>query len=188
MIITTQSIWLAPTAQCLEHSMVLVRKTIFAFGEGEDEETYLRYLRPHFSSRERGIRIDNAGGKGPNHILDKAIRVRGGDAFDHSFILADADVEWSPNLIRRAKARHFEVILMRPCIEGMLIAILEPRLDPQGWESSRCKRHLRGEHIGSDRRLEVRDLERLVPPHILNAAEATVPELLRVHQILRGEF
>ncbi len=168
--------------------MAGVRTTIFAYGEGEDEETLLRYLRPQFASPERRITVDNAGGKGPSHILKKAIRVRGGDAFDFSLIVADADVEWTENQLRKASAHHFEVVLLQPCVDGMLISMIEPRTRPHGWESSRCKRYLRERHIGSDRRFNQRDLERLIPPAIVTTAEASLPELLRIAQILRGEF
>ena len=97
--------------------------TILAFGEGQTEEAFLRYLGSLYILRESGISIKygSAGGKDPEYMIDRVIREKKGyDVYDAIFILLDSDKLISKETLEKADEHNIQVIQSVPCVEGLL--------------------------------------------------------------------
>ena len=77
-------------------------KTAYILGEGDCDKAFLDYLCRLYVQRGGGItvRTDNAHGKGPEHIIDTAIRQTWNKAYDIKAVLLDTDLPWSPEATR----------------------------------------------------------------------------------------
>ncbi|TSC62594.1 MAG: hypothetical protein Athens041674_455 [Parcubacteria group bacterium Athens0416_74] len=164
------------------------RTTVFAFGEGEDERVVLKHLRASFAKGLTEVRVDYAGGKDPNFIVDKAIRVRGTNVYNHSLILADNDRAWSGALTTRATTHHFEVIKSRQTLECLMLSILDASRDYSTLQSEESKRVFRERHLRHGRALDSRDCLRLFPPQLLQREMGRIAELARLIEIVQGNF
>ena len=117
------------------------RKTLLVVGEGATEEAFLKYLRSLYCSGKKGpkVTIKNAYGKGPEHVLDVAVRSQRGVAYDQVATFLDTDIPWSKELKARAKEYKIELIGNTPCIEGMLLQLLGKRVPALSVD---CKKQL----------------------------------------------
>ena len=102
------------------------RHTILLVGEGVTDSAFLKHLKSLYISRGSGIsaKIRNAHGKGPDHVVDYAIRHRQNAAYDRVVALLDADLEMSTAACRRARSKKIQIIKTEPCLEGLLLKIL----------------------------------------------------------------
>ena len=102
------------------------RHTILLVGEGATDSAFLKHIKSLYISRGSGVsaKIRNAHGKGPDHVVDYAIRQCRNAAYDRVVALLDTDLEISPTVRRRAKSKKIQIIGASPCIEGLLLKIL----------------------------------------------------------------
>lgn len=164
------------------------KNTVFGFGEGESERVFLKHLRSLYAGNKTSVRVDDAGGKDHSYILKKADRVRGGIGYNHSFVLIDTDQEWTPSLRSKAKKKAIELIGSGPCLEGLLLSILEPTINYGSWSSSNCKRHFQDTYLRSDRTITDTDCKRLFPKTTLDQAKVSIRALRRIIEIMEGNF
>lgn len=115
--------------------------TVLMVGEGSTEEAFLRHLKSLYIFRGCGIglTIRNAHGKGPEHVVDFAIRQRNNAAYDRVMALLDTDDPWLDKTIKCARQKKIQLIGSTPCLEGLLLRILN---QPTPKESSDCKQHI----------------------------------------------
>jgi hypothetical protein len=164
------------------------KNTVFGFGEGESERVFLKHLRSLYAGNKTSVRVDAAGGKDPSHILEKAVRVRSNIPYNHSFALLDTDREWSQSLRNKAKTKRIELIGSSPCIEGMLLSILELRANPQNRSSNDCKRHFQEAYLRVGRTITDTDCKRLFPKTTLDQVIVNIQPLKRLIEIMEGKF
>ena len=157
------------------------KNTVFAFGEGESELVFLKYLKSVYSCEKTSVTVRHAGGKDVAYILEKAIRVRGGGSFNHSFILLDTD-RGLPEELR------MELIGSTPCLEGMLLSILEPQSNHVTRSSGDCKKYFIKNYIGADRIITSKDCEKYFSKTILDKAKISNPTLKRIVDIMEGNY
>jgi hypothetical protein len=102
------------------------KRTVLIVGEGFSEVAFLEHLKSLYAERGSGIsiKIGNARGKGPEHVLESAIRQSNNGAYDAIAALLDTDIPWTNAL--RAKASRKKILLLpsTPCLEGLLLEIL----------------------------------------------------------------
>ena len=161
--------------------------TVFAFGEGETEQVFLKYLRSLYANSKTSVKIDHAGGKDCSYILKKAIRIRSNIDYDHSFILLDTDTKWTQSLVDDAKKNKFELIGSIPCIEGLFLSILEPKKDINVQSSKTLKKHFQNTHLGSARIITDTDCKKLLPKSVLDKAK-NIRSLKQIIDIMEGNF
>lgn len=165
------------------------RRTTFGFGEGEAEIVFIKHLQELYAPpRLATFRVRPAGGKNPDYILTKAIRVRGNVPYDHSFILLDTDVEWSDVLQAKARNEDFELIGNTPCIEGLFLSILNPGVEHAGRSSSACKREFEKTHLAAARIINDKDCQKLFAKAVLDKTRTRIANLHRLIQIMEGNF
>lgn len=118
------------------------RSTLLIVGEGATEEAFLKYLRSLYCADRQGpkVTIKNAYGKGPENILQVAIReLRRAAEYDRVAVLMDTDIPWTAQLRRQAKEHSIQLLGCSPCIEGLLLRLLDKKVPDS---STACKKEL----------------------------------------------
>jgi len=116
--------------------------TILAFGEGQTEDAFLRYLGSLYISRESGVSIkyNYAGGKDPIYIIDRVIKY-GTNIYDKVFVLLDSDKIILKTTWQKAKDHNIQIIQSIPCcIEGLFLSILKKDFKSGGKNSKQYKK------------------------------------------------
>ncbi|NOR41478.1 MAG: hypothetical protein GQ537_09730, partial [Gammaproteobacteria bacterium] len=120
-----------------------VSHTVLLVGEGTTEQAFLRYIKSLYIIRGCGVgvTIRNAHGKGPDHVVDYAIRQCRNAAYDRVVVLLDTDLQMSAAVTKRARSKKVQIIGSTPCIEGLLLMILGEHVPAT---SAECKQRYGG--------------------------------------------
>lgn len=161
--------------------------TVLAYGEGEAEKIFLRYLVSCYCRRYKvSVATSSAGGGDPTSILDSAIRFRRGVKRDFEFILLDTDKPWSDEMKRRAREEGIKLIGSHPCLEAFFLKILESPDLLQGVGSGRCKASFKKLCESNNFNDEV--CAKLFPKSLLKSARQRLSKLDEIIKIIEGEF
>ena len=153
------------------------RHTILLVGEGATDWAFLKYIKSLYIIRDCGVsaKVLNARGKGPDHVVDYAIRQRQNAAYDRIIALLDSDLEISLAAHKRARSQKIQIIKAKPCIEGLLLKILGKYVPAT---SADCKARV-GDTLPT--RLTVpEDYQESFPKDLLDERREDVPELGRL--------
>lgn len=104
------------------------RSTLLIVGEGQSEVAFLNHLKQLFSARGDGkqIKIKNAQGGGAKHVIDWTLRQKLNADYDVVAVIFDTDtVCWNEKVANDAKKNHIHLLTSEPCLEGMLLRVLE---------------------------------------------------------------
>ena len=150
------------------------RHTILLVGEGTTDWAFLKYIKSLYIIRGCGVsaQVLNARGKGPDHVVDYAIRQRQNAAYDRIIALLDSDLEISPAVHKRAKSKKIQIIRAKPCIEGLLLKILGKYVPAT---SADCKARV-GDTLPA-RLTAPEDYKEKFPKDLLDERRDDVPEL-----------
>jgi len=98
----------------------VARHTVLLVGEGTTEWAFLKHIKALYISRGCGVSaaIKNAHGKGPDHVVDYAIRQCRNAAYDRVVVLLDTDLTMSVAVRKRVRSRKIHVIGSTPCVVG----------------------------------------------------------------------
>jgi hypothetical protein len=118
------------------------RKTLLAMGEGKTDAAFLAHLRRLYCTDGRGVNVTirNANGKGPGNVIATAIGALRITSYDKKLCLLDTDLDWTTENKKDAKRKKIELIGSTPCLEGLLLLILQ-KIVPA--TSDECKRDLK---------------------------------------------
>lgn len=161
----------------LSHKRRIPRHTVLPVGEGTTEWAFLKHIKSLYTSRGCGVSatIRNAHGKGPNHVMDYAIRQCRNADYDRVVTLLDTDLEMSVVMRRRAMAKKIQTIGSTPRIEGLLLKILGKHVPGT---SAECKARCGGTF--ATRLTLPEDYRAHFPRDVLDRRQAEVPELGRL--------
>lgn len=153
------------------------RHTILLVGEGGTDTAFLKHVKSLYISRGSGVsaKVLNARGKGPNHVVDYAIRQRQNAAYDRVVALLDTDLEMSAVARRRARSKKIQIIGATPCLEGLLLKIFGEYVPAT---SAECKAQV-GDKLPA-RLTAPGDYQEKFPKHLLDERRGDVPELGRL--------
>ncbi len=114
------------------------RHTVLLVGEGKTECAFLCHVKSLYVGRGCGVsaKIRNAHGKGPAHVVDYAIKQCRNAAYNRVIALLDTDLEISAAIQKRAQSKKIRIIGSTPCIEGLLLKILD---EPVPSTCAECK-------------------------------------------------
>ena len=143
-------------------------------GEGQTETAFLKHIKFLYLSRGCGVstKIRNAHGKGPNHVVNYAVKQKRMAAYDRVVVLLDTDLEMSATTKRKAKSNKIRVIGSTPCFEGLLLKVLGEQVPET---SKQCKAQL-GNKL-PERLTRQEDYQSKFPRELLDARRDDVPEL-----------
>ncbi|HHJ20835.1 MAG TPA: RloB domain-containing protein [Gammaproteobacteria bacterium] len=156
------------------HGRRVARHTVLLVGEGTTECAFLKHIKALYISRGCGVSaaIRNAHGKGPDHVVDYAIRQCRNAAYDRVVVLLDTDLAMSAAVRKRARSRKIQVIGSTPCVEGLLLSILGERVPGN---SAACKAQC-GRALPA-RLTAPEDYQTHFPKDVLDGRRADVSEL-----------
>jgi hypothetical protein len=162
-------------------------QTLLMYGEGLGEEVFLKYLKGLYA-RDSGVAVTIRNGKGGNaaDIIIDAANAPGG--FDRRIVVLDNDKD-SIEMQRarqEAKIRGVEIIENTPCLEALLLAILNDGENYSGKPSSWCKKEFESRYIDKKKRTEVGEYGKYFPKSLLDSTMVKVPELKTLISIMRG--
>ncbi len=151
-----------------------VLHTVLIVGEGPTEEAFLRHLKSLYIYRRCGVAlaIRNAHGKGPGHVVDFAIRQRNNATYNRVITLLDTDDPWPDKIVKRARQKKIELIGSTPCIEGLLLRILN---QPVPEQSVDCKQRIT--NFINGRLIIPGSYSELFTHEILEGQRVQIPEL-----------
>ncbi len=109
-------------------------------------------------------------------LVEDAARLEG---FDRRLVKLDNDR--NPKEMAKAKAiaekRGITLAITTPCLEGLLLAILQIGKDFSSWSSERCKREFETKYIPKDKRTTPEAYPRHLTKAKIDAARAQLQEL-----------
>jgi len=161
-------------------------KTLLIFGEGMGEEMLLKHLRKLYSFNSN-VAITIKKGKGGNarNIVADANRIIGD--YDKRIVILDNDKpeEEMEEARKEAKKRKIELIENVPCLEFLLISIVDKK--PTGKSSNWCKHKFETEYIDRKKRGETDEYDKLFPQKLLNNKRFAISELKKLISIMEGK-
>lgn len=122
-------------------------RTLLVVGEGPTEEVFLKYLKSLFVERGSGlsVTIRSATGGSPADIVRHTEKISKNKAYDNITILLDADITLLAETEQRIKKLKFILLKSEPCIEGLLLKILDKPVPTQSEDCKKmCTRHFTG--------------------------------------------
>jgi hypothetical protein len=161
-------------------------KLLLIFGEGMNEEIFLKHLRKIYCC-DTGVAVTikkGRGGDAKNIILD-ASKVPGG--FSRRVVILDNDKPKKEiqNARKIAKAKEIELIENTPCLEYLLLLILESK--NISTESKKCKKIFEHGYIAKKRRREVCEYEKYFTKEVLDRKRETIMILDSIIKIMEGK-
>jgi uncharacterized protein with HEPN domain len=159
------------------------QRTILIVGEGTTEVAFLNYLKSIYLTRGCGVSltVKNGQGGGPDHVLDRAIRLSQGFDYDLKFVLMDTDIQWSDALIKKASSKKIYLVGASPCVEGLMLKIVGRQVLQT---SNECKTEFQN-FIGKST-TQVESYAGVMPKNVLEQMRKTIPELDALLNLMCG--
>lgn len=161
-------------------------KTLLVFGEGFNEEIFLKYLRGLYSYKSNvAITVKKGKGGDAQNIVIDADKTLG--SYDRRIVILDNDKP-KPEMLKarqEAKNRNIELIENTPCLEHLLVSILDKK--PNGKASSWCKGEFEGKYLDKKKRGEPNEYVKLFPKKLLDARRLKITELNKLILIMEGK-
>lgn len=153
-------------------------------GEGDSEEAFLKHLRDLYCAGGGvAVTVRNAHGKGPENVIDHAIRQARIYGYDARVALLDTDIHWTDRLKKTARKAAIEMVGSSPCLEGLLLSILGER-PPE--KSDACKKRIKQLH-GLDL-TERANYGALFSREVIESARPRLPDLDRLLRFYEGRL
>lgn len=135
----------------------IVKKTILIVGEGPTEKAFLQHVKELYVGREDifSVKVECGAGGNPISVAHRANRLKQSAAYDKRFLVIDADT-FTPEAKQKLKKKPLmEIIVVTPCIEGLLLAILEEKpFSQSGTSPAECKRQFESKYLDRDKKTE----------------------------------
>jgi hypothetical protein len=153
--------------------------TVIIIGEGETEGAFLCHLKSLYCFRGSGVqvKVDWTYGGSPRDIIREAMKLTLGAEYSRSILLMDTDLKWPDEDVQIANQKGLEIIGAKPCIEALMLKILDPT---KNWESAStrdCKKHFHDNYLEEDHKLDPSRYEKVLSKDILEMARKKISEL-----------
>ena len=162
-------------------------QTLLMYGEGLGEETFLKHLRGLYA-RGSGVFITIRNGKGGNavNVIIDASNAPGG--FDKRVVVIDNDKNTAEMRQARQEAqnRSIELIENTPCLEAVLLAVLNDGKSYSGKQSSWCKSEFESKYLNKKKRTELNEYGNIFPKSLLDKQKVKISELQKFISIMEG--
>jgi hypothetical protein len=167
-----------------KNRQIAQRKTLLAVGEGKSEVAFLKHLKSVYCSKGAGVAVSirNANGKGPSNVIGTALGAIRIASYDKKLCLLDTDLEWSHQNKSDAKRKKIELIGSAPCLEGLLLRILQRAVPSL---SDECKKQLMT--IAGKGMFEPEDYSDFFKIERLQEARSRIPELDLLLSMFEGK-
>lgn len=153
------------------------KKTRLIYCEGAHDKAFLSAMKSVYATDEYNTDIKSGAGGDQVHLVEEAIRM--GDGYGEVFIQLDNDRAAAEMAEAQQLALDNGITVLRttPFMEKLLIAIVEPAKNTNGWSVTRSKNYFQQNYIQVDKRTDARAYK----PHFtlakFEAARSTNTEL-----------
>jgi len=157
-----------------------VRPTALIYCEGAHDITFVRHVLNLYRLRSAmGASITPRQGRGgsPDGLVRTAIGISQG--YDRKMVKLDHDRDAAEieEAIRLAANDNVILNFSYPCLDALLLSILDPGTNHSNWSSSRCKSRFESEYIPERRRTFIQPYGSLFTLEVLEEARIRIPEL-----------
>lgn len=152
-----------------------VRKTVLLCCEGKADQAFIAYLRSIYTAGRPGaphVKPKPAGGKGSNNVIETLLGAAKCSQPDKLVAMLDGDLPPTAEKRREAERKHVQSIVLKPCLEGLLLDILG---QPVPNSSQECKDRLK--QIDSRDPFEPGFYAKNFPRSLLDQARSRIVEL-----------
>lgn len=164
-------------------------KTLLVYGEGLGEEMFLRHLKRLYTyGSNTAVTVRNGRGGDAASIVINADNTPGD--FNKKVVVLDNDKgpEEMDLARQEAQSRNIELFENNPCLEAMLLGILNDDANYKTKGSSWCKNQFQSQYIAKKKRSDMREYERVFPKSLLDAKRSKVSELNGLIRLIEGNF
>lgn len=163
-------------------------KTILVYGEGLAEEVFLKHLRGIYSYNQNiAVTVKRGRGGTADGIVMQAHRAQG--AFNQRVVVLDNDK--SKREMEKARVlgeeKNINLFENTPCLESLLLSVLNKGKSFSGRTSSWCKREFESKYIEDKRRGEFDCYEKLLPKKLLDEVRNKIHELDELIDLIEGK-
>ncbi|MAA72665.1 MAG: hypothetical protein CMI29_06965 [Opitutae bacterium] len=159
-----------------------LKETLIIVGEGQAEVAFINHVKSLYGVGNPKVKAKSAGGKGPSNVIGDAIGTLNCSGCDRVVSLLDTDIEWPKVKVKEAKKREIILIGSDPCLEGLLLRILEKRVPPQSID---CKREMHP--LLDGRETDKKSYAQLFSRVTLDSVRDKIEELDLLIKIISGE-
>ena len=157
--------------------------------EGVHDKTFLDLLKCYYLPKKSSLRVEikKGHGKAQTEIVRDVVRNPG--AYDKKMAVMDNDKPSSEMALADELAEANNVVVMRntPCIEGVLIRILEPKKKLGGMSSQQLKDYFEEHYIPEKKRTDLVTYKKVFPKELLDEARKREPELDAMIKVMEGK-
>lgn len=153
------------------------KKTRLVYCEGAHDKAFLDCLKSVYATDAYNVDIKRGTGGDQVHLAEEAIKK--GRAYDEQCLKIDGDRPEDEMEQADSVAADGNVVVMRtiPCVERLLINILEPSKRIASWSSTRLKNYFEANYIPENKRTDVRAYKAIFTKAALDNAKVRLPEL-----------
>lgn len=163
-------------------------QTLLVYGEGLSEKIFLKYLHGLYA-RDSGVAVTIRNGKGGNalNIIIDALNAPGG--FDKRIVVLDNDKGDKEMQRARQEAinRNIELVENTPCLEAILLTILNNGENYSGRQSSWCKSEFESNYMDEKKRTELNEYRKYFPKSLIDKQKTKIAELQKFISIMEGK-
>lgn len=127
------------------------KKTLLIYGEGLDEKKFVEHLRGIYA-KDSGVKVSIRRGKGgsPKDIIIQAAKEFG--EFDKRVVVVDTDrgAQEVSDAREEAQGKNIELIENSPCLEALLLSILDNGKSFSSKTSKWCKKEFQSKYGSSN--------------------------------------
>lgn len=159
-----------------------IKETLKIIGEGQADAAFLKHLKSLYGVGNPKVSAKSAGGKGPDNVIGDAIGTLNSSCYDRVAALLDTDIPWPKSKVKKAQQKKIILVGSRPCLEGLLLKILEK---PVPVSSDDCKKAFHPLLGGKE--TEKVSYEKPLPKTLLDARRDDVEELDTLIKLISGK-
>ena len=164
-------------------------RTLLVFGEGLCEEVFLKHLKKLYAYNSNvAVTVRRGKGGTPADVVIDSDRIPGD--YETRVVVVDNDKSQKEMELARkeAKSRKITLIENTPCIEALLLSILENGKDFSNKTSDWCKKKFESEYIEKKKRSEPEEYEKLFTKAQINTGRTKLDVLNKMVQLMEGKF
>jgi Cft2 family RNA processing exonuclease len=164
-------------------------RTLLVFGEGLCEEVFLKHLRKLYSYNSN-VTIKVLRGKGgtPADVVIDSYKIPGD--YETRVVVVDNDKSQQEMELARKEAKRRKITLIEntPCIEALLLSILNGSKDFSNKTSDWCKKEFESKYIEKKKRSEPEPYEKLFTKSLLDSSRSKLNVLDTMINLMEGKF
>lgn len=164
-------------------------RTLLVFGEGMCEEVFLKHLKKLYSHNSN-VYVKVLRGKGgtPADVVIDSDKIPGD--FETRVVVVDNDKSQTEMQLARKEAKTRKIILIEntPCIEALLLSIIEKGKDFSSKKSDWCKKEFESEYINKKKRSEPEQYEKIFTKALIDECRVKIEVLNKIVLLMEGKF